>query len=148
MSCITDDLIQKYIDEETNSEESVWVESHLLTCEQCACKMEIQKEKVRTIKHALNSLTKDNIEIPPMPILSQKNRRRPILRMSWVYTLAAASVLIFVLIFSTGEDINSYELSELNALEGEFDANLPVSEQQMIINVVDPSGKITEFYVD
>jgi len=148
MSCITDDLIQKYIDEETNSEESVWVESHLLTCEQCACKMEIQKEKVRTIKYALNSLTKDNIEIPPMPILSQKNRRRPILRMSWVYTLAAASVLIFVLIFSTGEDINSYELSELNALEGEFDANLPVSEQQMIINVVDPSGKITEFYVD
>ncbi len=149
MSCITDDLIQKYIDDETNLKESVLIKNHLASCDLCFRRVKAQQKMVREIKNTLNLLTQDKIEVPPMPISIQKNRRRPIFRMSWAYVLIAASVLVFIVIFSPSkEGIGGNDVSILQAFDEEFDANLPVSDQQMIINVVDPTGKVTEFYVN
>lgn len=149
MNCIANDLIQRYIDNEANSDECVKVRAHVASCEFCRNKLQTQKSLSIDLKNALNLLTKNTIEIPPMPMPVQVNRRRSVLRMRLAYALAAACVLIcFVMIFPKHEKINQDEIRMLQAIDEEFDANLPVSEQKMVINVVDPTGKITEFYLD
>jgi len=149
MNCITNDLIQRYIDAEVNSDECVKVKTHIVNCELCRNKLLTQEKLAIDFKETLNLLTKNTIEIPPMAIPVQLNRRRSVLRMRLAYALAAACVLIsFVMIFPKHEKINQDEIRMLQAIDEEFDANLPVSEQKMVINVVDPTGKITEFYLD
>ncbi|MCZ4696255.1 zf-HC2 domain-containing protein [Ancylomarina euxinus] len=149
MSCITNELIQKYIDEETNLEERVSVKDHLAHCEQCALKLEAQQDMVRDIKKTLNLLTQNNIEIPPMILPLQVNKRRLVLKKRLIYSLSAACVLLFfVMIFPISRDLKQNGISLLQTFDEDYDANLPISQQKMIINVVDPTGKVTEFYVE
>ncbi len=149
MSCITDDLIQRYIDNESNLEESILIRNHLSNCKLCTERVQAKQQIVREIKNTLNLLIQDRVEVPPMPISIRKNRRRPIFRMTWAYALVAASILVFAVILSpSNESVRINEVSILQAFDEEFDANLPVSDQQMTINVVDPTGRVIGFYVN
>jgi len=149
MNCITNELIQKYIDGETNLEEYVLVKDHLTNCEVCEKKLTVQQNRAIDIKKALNLLTENNIEIPPMILPLQVNRRRLVLKRKLIYALSAASVLLFfVMIFPTNRDLKQNEITMLQVFDEDYDANLPATQQKMIINVVDPSGRVNEFYVD
>ena len=149
MSCITNELIQKYIDGETNLEERVFVKNHLTSCESCESKLIAQRKRVIDIKNTLNLLTENTIEIPPMILPLQVNKRRLVLKRRLIYALSAACVLLFfVMIFPTNRDLKQNGISMLQSFDEDYDANLPISQQKMIINVVDPTGKVTEFYVE
>ncbi|WP_372640946.1 anti-sigma factor [Ancylomarina sp.] len=149
MSCITNELIQKYIDGETNLEERVFVKDHLTNCESCESKLIAHRKRAIDIKNALNSLTENTIGIPPMILPLQVNKRRLVLKRRLIYALSAACVLLFcIIIFPTNRDLKQNEISMLQSFDEDYDANLPISQQKMIINVVDPTGKVTEFYVE
>lgn len=149
MSCITNELIQKYIDDEISLEESVSVKQHLANCEFCESKLIAQQNLVIDIKSTLNLLTENTIDIPPMVLPFQVNRRRLVLKRRLVYALSAACVLLFfVMIFPTNRDLKQNEISMLQSFDEDYDANLPFSQQKMIINVVDPTGKVIEFHVE
>ena len=149
MSCITNELIQKYIDGETNLEEHVSVKDHLANCEFCEKKLIAQQNRVIDIKKTLNLLSENTIEIPPMILPLQVNRRRLVLKRRLIYALSAACVLLFfVMIFPTNRDLKKNEITMLHAFDEDFDANLPISKQKMIINVVDPTGKVSEFHLE
>jgi len=149
MSCITNDLIQKYIDGEANLQESASINNHLAKCEDCKGKVRSQKNLVIDIKNALNIFIDDTIEIPPMIFPPQVNRRRPVLRERLIYAVAAACVLLFfVMIIPNKQDVNQDEITMLHGFDEDYDANLPLDQQKMIITVVDPAGKTTDFYLE
>jgi predicted anti-sigma-YlaC factor YlaD len=149
MSCITNELIQKYIDGETNLEERVFVKNHLASCESCESKLISQRKRVIDIKNTLNLLTENTIEIPPIILPLQVNKRRLVLKRRLIYALSVACILLFfVMIFPTNRDLKQNEISMLQSFDEDYDANLPISQQKMIINVVDPTGKVTEFHVE
>lgn len=149
MSCITNELLQKYIDGETNLEERVFVKDHLASCESCESKLIAQRKMIIDIKNTLNLLTENTIEIPPMILPIQVNKRRLVLKRRLIYALSAACVLLFcVMIFPTNRDLKQNEITMLQSIDEDYDANLPVTQQKMIINVVDPTGRVTEFYVE
>ncbi len=149
MSCITNELIQKCIDRETNLEESVSIKNHLASCEFCRVEFETQQNRAIDIKNILNRFVESDIEIPTIIIPKQKNRRRSVIKMNLIYALSAACVMLFFVVFYPNENaLKSDEITMLQNFNGDYDANLPATQQKMIINLVDPSGRITEFYVD
>ncbi|MGZ2371224.1 zf-HC2 domain-containing protein [Ancylomarina sp. YFZ004] len=149
MSCITNELIQKYIDDETNLEESIFVKHHLANCEFCESKLIAQQNLAIDIKSTLNLLTENTINIPPMILPLQVNKRRLVLKRRLIYAMSAACILLFfVMIFPINRDLKQNEISMLQSSDEDYDANLPFSQQKMIINVVDPTGKVTEFHVE
>jgi len=149
MSCITNDLIQKYIDGEASLQESVSINNHLDNCELCESKVKAQKKLATDIKNAMNSLNENIIKIPPMIFPPQVNRRRPVLRERLIYALAAACVLLFfALVIPNKQDVNQDEITMLYGFDEDYDANLPLDQQNMIITVVDPAGRTTKFYVE
>jgi len=56
MRCLKNALIQKFIDGETNSKESINIEKHSASCQECAQKIVLQKAFVYSIKKELNKL--------------------------------------------------------------------------------------------
>jgi len=149
MSCITNELIQKYIDGETNLEECVFVKNHLACCELCNNKFVAQQNRVIDIKKTLNLLIEDNIVIPRIVLPLQVNKRRLVLKRRLIYALSAACILLFlVIIFPINRDLNHNEITMMQSVDEDYDANLPLTQQKMTIHVVDPSGRVSEFYVD
>ena len=149
MNCITNELIQKYIDGEASLEECVSVKDHLACCELCKSKFIAQQNRAIDIKKALNLLTEDNIVIPQIVLPLQVNRRRLVLKRSLIYALSAACILLFfVMILPTNRDLKQNEITMLQSVDEDYDANLPVSQQKLKINVLDPSGRVSEFYID
>ncbi|RXQ96129.1 hypothetical protein EO244_04600 [Ancylomarina salipaludis] len=148
MNCITNESIQRFIDCETNLDESVLIKNHLSKCEQCASRVEAQQKLADDIKLALSEHQENYIEIPKINIPHQINRRRPVLKMRMIYALSAACLLsFFVLTFPNKGDFDQDEITMLESFDDDFDANLPVDQQKMMIHVVDPTGKVTEFHV-
>lgn len=149
MSCITNELIQKYIDGETDLEEYVSVKNHLACCELCNNKFVEQQNRAIDIKNNLNLLIEDNIVIPKIVLPLQVNRRRLVLKRRLIYALSAACILLFlVLILPTNRGLNQNEITMIQSVDEDYDANLPVTQQKLKIQVVDPSGRVSEFYID
>lgn len=149
MNCITNEFIQRFIDFETSIEESVLIKNHLSQCEQCANRVEAQQKIANDIKKALDLHRETHIEIPQIDIPPRINRRRPVLKMRMIYALSAACLLLFfVLVLPNKRDFNQNEISMMESFDADYDANLPVTQQGLMIHVVDPTGKVTEFQVN
>ena len=149
MNCITNELIQKYIDGETNLEEFVSVKNHLACCELCKNKYDVQLNRAIDIKKTLNLLSEDHIVIPQIVLPLQVNRRRLVLKKRLIYALSAACIFfLIVMIFPSNKDLNYNEIKMMQSVDADYDANLPVTQQRLKIQVVDPSGRVSEFYVD
>lgn len=144
MKCISEELIQKYIDNETTANEVVYINNHLSGCAKCAEKIEKYRESASNIHQLINLLDEKEIKVPGFkkPVL-QKKMINPKLK-KIIYFSAAACILIFFLILSQKQK-NDVEIIYSYDLESEFNANLPVSEQEMVIQKIDSEGKLTNY---
>jgi hypothetical protein len=148
MSCINKDLVQKYIDGETSPAEASQIERHISGCEKCAAEIELQRKKASGIKNAINILTEGivplpNVELPREP---EKKHFFKVRRIACI--AAAACILVFVIILSPKKE--SENQAEIIVIEPgfapEFDANRPVSEQEIVITIIDSEGNKTEYF--
>lgn len=147
MICIKNEIIQKYIDGETSPEELTLIENHLKSCSSCAQKIEHQKKLAIGIKNVLNELSDEIIKIPKFSAPKPKTKGN--IKRRIIYTLSAACILFFVLIITKKKAPETRkEVTIIQSFEWEVDANQPVTNQQLSINVIDGDGNLTEYFID
>ncbi len=148
MSCFKKDIIQKYIDGECTASEAAQIEKHLADCESCSAKVDFQRRLASGIKKAINLLSQENKGIPAISVPDKVIRKRFLAVNRLAYTVAAACIIVFVMILThKKEPGNQAEIIMIEpGFATEFDANRPVSEQQMIMTIIDSEGNKTEYF--
>jgi hypothetical protein len=148
MSCINDDIIQKYIDREANHEEETLVENHILNCNKCAIRIENQRKLATGIKKAINLLAEDTIEIPKFEIPAKNIKKHSLTAKRLYYIIAAACVLLFVIVFNQEKRMKNDDeiIMEIGSVM-DVDANRPLSQLPLVISTIDSKGNITEYYI-
>jgi predicted anti-sigma-YlaC factor YlaD len=148
MSCINDEIIQKFIDGEATREEVSLVERHRARCLQCDARIEHQKKVAHSIKNAINLIGKENADIPELKI-PEVHAIKPhySLKRKILASVAAACLILMVFIFSIDRG-NDNEQQEISVSDWEYNANMPVSQQDLIITVTDTDGSVVEFILD
>lgn len=148
MICINDDIIQKYIDGETNPKEVALVENHIATCKKCGLKIENQRKLATSVKKAINLLAKDSIEIPEFAVPSRHIKKPSLMTKRFSYIIAVACILLFVFVI-----MNKNEMKKQNEIIIEIgsvmdvDANRPLSDFPLVLNFIDAEGNISEYFI-
>ena len=128
-------LIQKYIDGELIENEIQAIESHLADCASCRLKVDEQRAFSEKVKHSLENLVPDEIEIPSFSIKEEtvsKDRAVHIAIISSLATACAVTLLFVVINFIQSrpkpiEPFYDYYMTE------EYDANKTFSEQELAL---------------
>lgn len=144
MKCISDEQSQKYIDDEVSSKEKAFISEHISVCEKCSKKIDDKKNFAIKIKKAINQQGNYIVDIPKfaIPIVQKKSTGLKFKR--YFYSVAAASILLLTFLISQKET-EDYEINFSYDLESEFNANLPISEQEMVFLIIDSDGKLTTY---
>ncbi len=144
MRCISDELIQKFVDKEASAKENSIVESHLSTCIKCAKKVEERRYAANRIKVLISSLNKHEIEVPVFQEPANQKKTLHIQLKKFVYVASAACLLVLFFIFHQ-KPKGEIEFMYTYDIENEYNANLPLSEQEMVIEIIDSEGKLTKY---
>ena len=127
MKCISDELIQKFIDKEASAREITFIMSHLATCNKCNKKAEDQRHASTRVKELVNSLNKNEIKVP---IFQEAKSLRKTFQLPFkkiVYFASAACLLILFLLLNQ-KSKDKVEFVYSYSIENEYNANLPLSE--------------------
>jgi len=149
MKCISEELIQKYIDGETSVKENVQIGEHLIVCKDCLHNINEAEVFAKNVKNAFNSLAEREVVIPEFKLHQAKTTQKRRLQKQMYYYISVASVILFalgILHFNKVDDKN--ELFFMHQFESEYDANLPVIDQEMVITLINPEGKTEEWFVE
>lgn len=145
MNCMNKIEIQKYIDKECSANEKIAIEAHLLECNSCTQNLRLQDEQSSSIKKALAQLNASNLSIPEFrkPVKTKFQKIEHYI----IYSLSAACLLLFVLIFV--DKVNPKKQNQLALMPTwEIDSNRPITEQAIMVSVTDPNGNSTEFFIE
>jgi len=142
--CLSGELIQKHIDGENSAQEDAQIIKHLADCPACVEKLESMKKSAIRVKQAVASMDESDIEIPAFkkPAAPKSILRHNIKKV--VYAAVAACIIVLLTFISQKEE-KKVELVFSFDLERGFNANLPVSEQEMVIQIIDSEGNIAEY---
>lgn len=144
MNCLSKTTIQQYIDNECSVSEKTTIETHLSQCDTCKLGYNRQLEQSRIVINNLSTLSTNNIIIPPF-VKPVKTKQRKF-KKTIIYSLTAACILLFVLIFVDKIKPNTQNQLFISS-NGEYDSNKPITEQALMISIVDPAGNRSEFYL-
>ncbi len=144
MKCISEALIQKYIDKETTALEQEYINKHLAGCPQCAEQIEEMRKKATQFKQWVGLIDEENIEIPSFVRPASQHRFLHPSTRQLIYGLSAACILVLFLLISPKKE-EKVELVYSYDLESEFNANLPISEQDMEFKITDSEGKLIQY---
>ncbi|BAX81645.1 anti-sigma factor family protein [Labilibaculum antarcticum] len=144
MNCINDEFIQRYIDGELDVAENLILQDHIESCVACEAKLIRQVKIVAGIKEAIGNFVDENIEIPEFKFTPKRGYKKSIVRKMFYDLSAASAILIFVGIQMFQEKDVQTELMIRYQFESEYDANLPITEQEMSFDFFDENGKIIE----
>jgi hypothetical protein len=144
MRCISDELIQKFVDKEASAKENSFVQSHLSTCSKCAKIVEERRYAANRIKGLISSLNKNEIQVPVFQEPEDERKTYHIQIKKLVYVASSACLLILFLVFHQKQK-DEIEFVYSYDIEYEYNANLPLSEQEMVIEIIDSKGKLIEY---
>ncbi len=145
MKCIDNELLQCFHDGECLHEEAQRVGLHMSTCPDCRQRYEQLQSRVKAIKSSLNRLCPEAIEIPPVKLHESAREHISFRRKYLLPLLAAASLLLFILVFNKKEKNNiSGDQMLHTCFISELDANKPIDEQEFSFTVISPDGIVSE----
>ncbi len=149
MNCIKEELIQRYIDREVDAGESQRIEHHLAVCPTCAGLADKQKRLALSMKNAMNELAAEPVIVPPFVVPTKKKQ---VFRSSYrklIFGLSAACLVAFVVLVwnhNQNEKLSmDDEITILGQTDWPVDANQPIGQQGLKVNLIDPEGNITEY---
>jgi hypothetical protein len=149
MNCIKKDIIQKYIDGEANPDEVQLVEAHSHQCPICAKDVEESKRVASEMKSLLNKLVDGPVEVPTFVMPKHTSKKLVISGRNALYGLAAACIILFfVVITHKSEPKIDQEIRLVNNYDWDVDANRPITDQKLKVNIIDPEGNVTEYFID
>ena len=142
MKCLSDEIIQIFIDGELSGKDRDQVISHISSCEECAERVSEQRDLALRYKESMNSLFEP---LPEIPGFDQSIKKRTISRRRVymiVYLLAAALILSLFLVLPLERNTEDFqEIIVENSFSGEIDANLPLSDQEFEITFYNEEGR-------
>ena len=147
MKCIDDELIQKYLDGETDSQETARIEKHLASCSRCACKVEEHKTFTDVVKNEVGRWGKQPVIVPEFVAPTARKYRLNLKIRHYLYAVSAACaalLLFFLFPERNGNDENN-TVHWVYTFDGNFDSNKTVSQQEMTLFMIAPDGNIVEF---
>lgn len=146
MSCIKREMIQKYIDEETTDTEIKMIESHILSCESCRLKLDERKQMIHLLLQSMETLVNKPIEIPALQLPHQLAKKSFGIK-KILFALSAASVfLLFLITHHSTTTHNTKEVIIIHSIDEDVDANLPIYQQSVTINVINSQGNTLEHF--
>jgi predicted anti-sigma-YlaC factor YlaD len=149
MRCIDSDLIQRYVDEELTKEEATLIEGHIKYCKACEAKISNQRKLATHVKDTINLLTEEAVGIPEFDIPQNREKMHGLTSRRLIYGVAAACITVLLLIIfqnkDTGAENNEYIMQ---IVEYDYDANRSVSDQKLIIEIIDPEGNLSEYFLE
>jgi hypothetical protein len=149
MSCISEDIIQKYIDRETSAGEAAEIVRHAETCEMCSQRIENQKKMAASLKNAINLLAENTDEIPVFVNKASQIKKPFVSARKLVYALAAACILaLLFFVFQEKDPGNQSQFMMVNMAGDNVDANRPIDDQPLIIHVIDKEGNVSSFSIN
>ncbi|NOY95349.1 MAG: hypothetical protein GXO81_03020 [Chlorobi bacterium] len=142
MDCFSEEFIQKYEDGESTENEARMAENHMAECIECKIRIERQKQRSIKLKKALNQLVD---KMPEIPLFTNQGRQHVSLKRKLIYGMIAACILL-LLIFVIGrqQTNNKKDYMLYYILDFEVDANKPITDQELIMYVIDQNGNITD----
>lgn len=148
MNCIKENTIQAYVDNEVSQKEKHRIEAHLHTCDKCAKKAEEIAKRSYALKNALNlsagEIKAQQFNQPKSELRVSKNIS--IKKLIYASVSIAASLLIILLFTNRKAEPEISDISFIvYDLESDYNANLPISEQNLVIHVMDCEGNRIEF---
>ena len=146
MKCISDELIQKYIDNEASQEEAAYINEHLLSCAVCRNAVEEQIKLAAEIRDTINLLSEGVVEIPVFNRrIKEKMKSRIMLR--WNICAASVACILFIMIFmlKPEKDTPIDSATFFYNTENEFDANRSILQQDIVVKMIDSEGNTSEF---
>ena len=146
MSCIKVDMIQHYIDGESTPNNAATIEQHIADCKRCAEAVMHQKRLSAGVIHALNHLTTETNDVPAFVRPETHINKRFTTLKKIVYSVAAACILLFVFLFlHKKETPSTYQITYIQSFGQNVDANKPITQQELVINIIDENGNVTEY---
>ena len=147
MKCIDDELIQRFIDSETDSQETARIEKHLADCAQCVRNVEGQRAFAGVIKSNIESWGSQPVIIPGFVTpVSRKNKLNLKIR-HYIYAVSAVAAVLLIVVLrpeQNKEELNTV-VQLIYSFDGDFDSNKTVSQQEMTFFMITPDGKVVEF---
>lgn len=147
MKCISDELIQKYIDGEITPDERFFIDAHLAHCRECNRKVKEHSEWIHHFKQKINAPDNSKIDIPDfsIPAAAVPPMRKTRIK-KLIPAISAACILLLISILSIPKDApQPQQIVLLHIYENEFDANRTVSQQEMKWVLIDPEGNVFEY---
>ena len=150
MKHLSDSKIQAYIDGELSSRQANRVEQHLQQCSDCAARVEERHARIKLLRSAWDGLSCP--EIKPFRFPTQTTRvnvttasASPLNRNRWfriASSIAAVIVLVLAIVLVIRQntmdeitDMTGNQIIVRYEIEGEFDANRPITEQDYVFRV-------------
>jgi hypothetical protein len=147
MSCIKDDSLQRYMDGESDKKEISHISRHVENCSFCRERLKINQTRADAIKSTLNRVIPEIVETPLFVISTVPSFKNSTPVRVLFFDLAAACI-IFLTFFLLPK--NAYQKSDdifiLPGFASDVDANRPASEQDMVMQIVDADGHVSEFF--
>ena len=146
MSCLNEEQIQHFLDDEFDKKEKEAIGQHLEACRRCTEASVIQRRRILDVKQSLDLLVTEQPVIPELSPPVKTYRRRKIATQIILPLAVAASLLLIMLLrpFFESEKPAVNGQSVQFMVSGELDANKPVTDYPMIMTIVAPDGSISQ----
>lgn len=148
--CISDEMIQMYIDNEIDTFEKAGMEKHFAECKNCNRRLYEHKKMISDFKQSISLVNIESIEIPEFkyektPLIARK--KHPSFYWKWAAAviLIASSLFIYEKLNTNSPNDVRYIIYDMSS---EVDANKPWHEQSMSIYIIDKSGKKIEHIIN
>lgn len=145
--CISEEMIQMYIDNEIDAFEKADMEKHFTECKNCNRKLYEHKKMISGFKQSISLGNIESIKIPEfkdekVSLIARKKHRL------FYWKWAAAAVILIASSLFIHNKLNTNSQNDVQYIifdiTSEVDANKPMHEQSMSIYIIDKSGKRIE----
>lgn len=144
--CISDEMIQMYIDKELDESDKTIIERHLEACEDCRQRFQEHEKLISNFKEELSLVDKRSIKIPEFK--PKKDRIITIRKVKLSYWKWTAAVLLITTSLFIYKQVNTRSDQNVQYIfydmDSEIDANKPWHEQSVSLYIIDESGNIVE----
>jgi hypothetical protein len=144
MKCINEEMIQKFIDGETDAKETARIEEHLENCPFCAGRVEEQRAFANHIKSTMGHWSANPVPIPEFKVRNLSKRRFIIKNKYYMYAASVAASIAFLILFLFPKENKANEYQMIYCIDGDFNSNRPYSQQEMTIKIIDKNGRIID----
>jgi hypothetical protein len=136
MNCIDEGKLLAFLDDELASGEKKLIQEHIKHCDKCTRELKLLQQRRENLMSLMNENIAKEYSVPPFKPKSSKpfisNKKRQYQKI--VFFVAAAAILILMLLVLKPKTTDDYIIYSYD-LTSEFDANLPITKQEMTIHI-------------